>query len=198
MKLTSHSKSHHAVAQVIGYYLALKGDEKTPPLVFVYILSEEDIQLVMFPFVDDTRAGLINAAYTKVPLWLSEYRTDFNMSALGVMYLVLRITVEQMYADKFLEYAYSDAVPKRAITHVISAKKQADEEERMWKEMWKEAVKERRKKEEEGRKLEEKLRKAKEERQKAKEIADKEEKKALEMKLAAAERRLALYEKGTK
>ena len=34
-KLTSHSQFHHAVAQIIGYYITLKTAEDLPTLMFV-------------------------------------------------------------------------------------------------------------------------------------------------------------------
>ena len=113
-KLSTHNKFHHAVAQVIGYYIALLSDVGSPPLVFV--LSEANIQLAMFPFEDHENDKLVNAVrFVEVPLWLSNYSIDFNISALGIVYLVLRITIEEMMSKKFLTYAYSDAVKKRNI-----------------------------------------------------------------------------------
>lgn len=49
-KMTYHSKFQHAVAQLIGYYIAFNTDETIPPLLFV--LSERDVQLVLLPFKD--------------------------------------------------------------------------------------------------------------------------------------------------
>ena len=131
-KLRSHSRFHHAVAQVIGYYLALRSEEETPPLVFV--LSDTDIELVMFPFEEfdmetDSRSRLVNAVrFKEVPLWSSRHRTDFNMSALAIIYLVLRITVEERFKGNFLSYAYPDAIKKRSICRVTSV---TDELERV-------------------------------------------------------------------
>jgi hypothetical protein len=119
--IETHKKYEHAVAQVIGYYLSLISEPKTPPLVFV--LSDRDIQLVMFPFVDTTeKVSLINAVrFIEVPLWSSEHPTNFNMSAFGILYLVLRIAIEDTFSKVgFLEYDYDDAVKKRTITNVTS------------------------------------------------------------------------------
>ena len=93
-----------AHVQVRGYYLALKSHK-----ALVFVLSVADIELVMFPFEEvGTKSQLVNAVrFTKVPLWLSEYRTDFSMSVLGIMYLVLRITVEERFTGRFLAYTYS-------------------------------------------------------------------------------------------
>jgi hypothetical protein len=120
-KLRSHKKYKYAVAQVIGYYLSLMSEQKAPPLVFV--LSDRDIQLVMFPFRDTTEnVSLINAVrFIEVPLWSSEHPTNFNMSAFGILYLVLRIAIEDTFSKVgFLEYDYDDAVKKRTITNVTT------------------------------------------------------------------------------
>ena len=79
----------------------------TPPLVFV--LSEIDVQIVMFPFKginEDT--GLINAIlFQKIPLWtsragLAPAPTDINMSVLAILFILLTITVKQRWGTRSL------------------------------------------------------------------------------------------------
>ena len=111
-KLTTHSKFKHSVAQVIGYYIAIRSLEMSPPLVFV--LSERHVHLVLFPFIssDSEEAPLINAVeFPPISLW--DDNGLLHKAAVACICLLLKLAVEERSVR--FKYKYRDATKKRAL-----------------------------------------------------------------------------------
>lgn len=109
---------------MIGYYLALRSQTESPPLVFV--LSERDIDIVMFPFVKD-RFQLVNGVrFPEVKFWKTRYLRDFDISAaLAILYMVLKVTITKKLTGCFVEYKYDDRVKKRNLIDCVTSESNA-------------------------------------------------------------------------
>ena len=97
--------------------MALQTTVTSPPLAFV--LSEDGVQIVLFPFQDDDGHDIIDAIH--LPQWLfwDEYPMDTD-----ILILLLMLTGRQEVPIPQIEYTHPTKTKKRNITDFIQTEKQ--------------------------------------------------------------------------
>ena len=131
-RLLSNEKYVYAVAQAIGYHIALLTEKTTPPLVFV--LSEEYLEIILFPFQDGRSNPLINAVrLDKIPLW--KETDEFDINVMQILFTFLERTLHSddpmlsTYQPGPLFLTHDSCVPKRSLRHNVQTWKRAEAQE---------------------------------------------------------------------
>ena len=131
-KLLSNEKYVYAVAQAIGYHIALLTEKTTPPLVFV--LSEEYLEIILFPFQDGQGNPLINAVrLDKISLW--KETDEFDINVMQILFTFLERTLHSddpmfsTYQPGPLFLTHDSCVPKRSLRHNVQTWKRAEAQE---------------------------------------------------------------------
>ena len=58
--------------QAIGYYIAFTAPDPARVMPLVFVLTEEVIHLVLFPFKNEEKSSLVNALAIQFPLWTED------------------------------------------------------------------------------------------------------------------------------
>ena len=58
--------------QAIGYYIAFTAPDPARAMPLVFVLTEEVIHLVLFPFKNEEKSSLVNALAIQFPLWTED------------------------------------------------------------------------------------------------------------------------------
>ena len=105
--------------------MAFETASKSPPLVFV--LSEEGIQIVMFPFCDSDGDDLVEAVLIPLyPFWVNDDGQSMMNTELFVLLIMLagRQKVHPAEHELQIVYTYPNATKKRVIRKFIQTVKQ--------------------------------------------------------------------------
>ena len=125
------TRAQHAVAQVLGYFIAFCTVESVPPLVF--ILTDRFVRLVILPFKYGINQEICLAVdgilMPDIPLWVG---SKFNEQLLLLLLIVGKIAVFGNSVDfkkRLLEYpkVLGPATPKRQVCSIATEEETREE-----------------------------------------------------------------------
>ena len=125
--------------QAIGYYVAFAVPSNALPLVFV--LTENDLHLVLFPFMKEGKGSLVNALKIQIPLWTTdegsskECKLPWHLN-LQLLHVLASLVLAQIFNIRLnVEYSFSDATAKLHLSkRIITDKMKIDELKRLMEE----------------------------------------------------------------
>ena len=120
--------------QAIGYYVAFTVLNPSDAMPLVFVLTEKDLHLVLFPFTKEGKGSLVNALKIQIPLWTTdegsskECKLPWRLN-LQLLHVLASLVLAQIFNIRLnVEYSFSDATAKVHLSErIITDKMKIDE-----------------------------------------------------------------------
>ena len=120
--------------QAIGYYVAFAVLDPIDAMPLVFVLTENDLHLVLFPFMKEGKGSLVNALNIQIPLWTTdegsskECKLPWRLN-LQLLHVLASLVLAQIFNIRLnVEYSFSDATAKLHLSErIITDKMKIDE-----------------------------------------------------------------------